>query len=225
MNDGVMLGGLKTTREEINGAPDIESADLALFSYMLGTQIRCGVPILDSLERTYLGASNARMRECTAKAYAQIKEGEALASALNDYPGIPKLFTAELDIGEECGNLDVQCLSLAAYYARLAGYPVDVLRRTPESVRWLTSALATMIGAGLPVLRALRIAEGDCPFPVMKTHIHTLITEIEAGGTLSEAMAKLPGVFDSFYVGMIRAGEAGGAVELILARLDKPFAA
>ena len=46
-----------------------------------------------------------------------------------------------------------------------------------------------------------------------------VIDDIESGNTLSEAMAKQPKAFDNLYVNMVKAGEAGGALEVILQRL------
>ena len=49
--------------------------------------------------------------------------------------------------------------------------------------------------------------------------LHLVIEDIEGGNTLSEAMAKQPKAFDNLYVNMVKAGEAGGALESILQRL------
>src|SRR4051794_36995654 len=73
--------------------------------------------------------------------------------------------------------------------------------------------------AGLPILRSLRILEMQSKPGRFKNSLMDVCDEIEAGSPLSEAMAKAPKAFNRLYVNMIKAGEAGGALEIILRRL------
>ncbi|HZZ28315.1 MAG TPA: type II secretion system F family protein [Pirellulales bacterium] len=82
-----------------------------------------------------------------------------------------------------------------------------------------TRQLSILQDAGLPILRSLRILEGQQKSGRMKNSLMDVCDEIEAGATLSEAMGKSPKAFDRLYVNMIKAGEAGGALEVILRRL------
>jgi type IV pilus assembly protein PilC len=82
-----------------------------------------------------------------------------------------------------------------------------------------TRQLSTLQDAGLPVLRSLKILEGQSKPGPLKNALMGTVEDIESGATLSEAMAKQPKAFDELYVNMVRAGEAGGALELILQRL------
>jgi type IV pilus assembly protein PilC len=82
-----------------------------------------------------------------------------------------------------------------------------------------TRQLSILQDAGLPILRSLRILEGQSPPGHLKNSLLDVCEEIEGGSTLSEAMSKSPKAFDRLYVNMIRAGEAGGAMEVILRRL------
>jgi type IV pilus assembly protein PilC len=82
-----------------------------------------------------------------------------------------------------------------------------------------TRQLSTLQDAGLPILRSLRILEGQCKPGPLKNSLMGVIEDIEGGNTLSEAMAKQPKAFDNLYVNMVKAGEAGGALEIILQRL------
>ena len=82
-----------------------------------------------------------------------------------------------------------------------------------------TRQLSTLQDAGLPVLRSLKILEGQAKPGPLKNALGGTIEDIESGSTMSEAMAKQPKAFDELYVNMVRAGEAGGALELILQRL------
>lgn len=82
-----------------------------------------------------------------------------------------------------------------------------------------TRQLSILQDAGLPILRSLRILATQAKPGRLKYSLEDTCDEIEAGATLSEAMAKSPRCFDRLYVNMIKAGEAGGALELILQRL------
>lgn len=82
-----------------------------------------------------------------------------------------------------------------------------------------TRQLSTLQDAGLPILRSLRILEGQAKPGPLKTSLSNVIEDIESGSTLSEAMAKNPKAFDNLYVNMVKAGEAGSALEVILQRL------
>jgi type IV pilus assembly protein PilC len=82
-----------------------------------------------------------------------------------------------------------------------------------------TRQLSTLQDAGLPVLRSLRILEKQMKPSVLKNGLIDVVEDVESGMTLSEAMGKHPKVFDRLYVNMVRAGEAGGALEVILKRL------
>ena len=82
-----------------------------------------------------------------------------------------------------------------------------------------TRQLSILQDAGLPILRSLRILEGQCKPGALKNSLMDVCDEIESGSTLSEAMAHNPKVFSRLYINMIKAGEAGGALEIILRRL------
>ncbi|HEY8665279.1 MAG TPA: type II secretion system F family protein [Tepidisphaeraceae bacterium] len=82
-----------------------------------------------------------------------------------------------------------------------------------------TRQLSTLQDAGLPILRSLQILEQQQRPGLLKSIIGGVGDEVEGGGTLSDAMAKYPKAFDKLYVNMINAGEAGGVLDLILARL------
>jgi len=82
-----------------------------------------------------------------------------------------------------------------------------------------TRQFSTLQDAGLPVLRSLRILEHQMRAGVLKNALIDVVDDVEGGSTLSEAFAKHPKCFDRLYVNMVKAGEAGGALEVILRRL------
>jgi type IV pilus assembly protein PilC len=84
-----------------------------------------------------------------------------------------------------------------------------------------TRQLSILQDAGLPILRSLKILAQMQKPGRLKYSLEDVCDEIEGGSTLSEAMSKSPKAFDRLYVNMIRAGEAGGALEVILRRLSE----
>jgi type IV pilus assembly protein PilC len=82
-----------------------------------------------------------------------------------------------------------------------------------------TRQFSTLQDAGLPVLRSLKILEHQMRPGVLKNALIDVVDDVESGSTLSEAFGKHPKCFDRLYVNMVKAGEAGGALEVILQRL------
>ena len=82
-----------------------------------------------------------------------------------------------------------------------------------------TVQLSTLQDAGLPIVSCLKILEGQLPKGGFKNTLIGVTDDVESGASLSEALAKHPRTFDGLYVNMVRAGEAGGVLDVILARL------
>jgi len=82
-----------------------------------------------------------------------------------------------------------------------------------------TRQLATLIQAGMPLLRSLRTLQEQEANPVMRAVIADLAVSIEGGSSLAEALAQRPKVFNRLYLNMVKAGEIGGALEVALNRL------
>ncbi len=82
-----------------------------------------------------------------------------------------------------------------------------------------TRQLSTLIDAGLPVLRALRILEEQQKPGPMRMAIRMVADDVEEGTPLSEAMSRHPKAFNKLYVNMVRAGELGGVLDVVLRRL------
>ncbi len=84
-----------------------------------------------------------------------------------------------------------------------------------------TRQLATLLRAGMPLLRGLEVLARQERKPAFQRVMAALAEAIKSGGTLSEAMAQHPKVFDRLYVNMVRAGEAGGVLDVVLDRLAR----
>ncbi|MBQ2850697.1 MAG: type II secretion system F family protein [Thermoguttaceae bacterium] len=92
-------------------------------------------------------------------------------------------------------------------------------RVKPKILRDFTRNLSILQDAGLPILRSLNILQQQSKPGPLRNCLLDVCNEIESGSSLSEAMAKSPKAFNRLYVNMIKAGEAGGALEVILQRL------
>src|ERR1041385_4925639 len=82
-----------------------------------------------------------------------------------------------------------------------------------------TRQLATLIDAGLPLLRGLRVLEKQEKNPVLKRAVRGISEAVEGGSTFSEAMAQYPKIFNKLYVNMVKAGEGAAALETVWNRL------
>lgn len=90
-----------------------------------------------------------------------------------------------------------------------------------EGLSVFTRQLATLLQAGLPLLKALHILRNQEQNSRFKQVISEICDQVESGNTLSDAFAQHPKVFDRLYINMIRAGEAGGVLDTVLDRLAK----
>jgi type IV pilus assembly protein PilC len=92
-------------------------------------------------------------------------------------------------------------------------------RVSVKALTTFTTQLSTLQDAGLPIVRSLKILEGQMPKGPFKNVLVDVTEDVESGSPLSESMAKHPNVFDGLYVNMVKAGEAGGVLDVILSRL------
>src|SRR5947208_6501473 len=91
----------------------------------------------------------------------------------------------------------------------------------PKVLTVFTRQLATLVDAGLPLLRGLRVLEKQEKNPNLKKIISELALSIEGGSTFSEGLAQHPKVFNRLFVNMVKAGELGGVLDVVLNRLSE----
>jgi type IV pilus assembly protein PilC len=104
--------------------------------------------------------------------------------------------------------------------AKKAGFSFGA-KVTQDDVTVMTRQLATLIVAGLPLLRALELIHKQERNPAFKAILANIAESVSQGNNLSEALQAHPKVFDRLFVNMIRAGEAGGVLDKVLDRLAK----
>jgi type IV pilus assembly protein PilC len=89
----------------------------------------------------------------------------------------------------------------------------------PKTLMIFTRQLATLIDAGLPLLRGLTVLGKQEPDPVMRKTVGRLSDSVQGGSTFSDALSQHPKIYNKLYVNMVKAGELGGVMELVLVRL------
>ena len=88
-----------------------------------------------------------------------------------------------------------------------------------KELTMFTRQLSTLTDAGIPVVQSLNILEQQSKPGALKNIIGSVADEVEGGASLSEGMAKYPKAFDELYCNMVKAGETGGMLDIVLERL------
>jgi len=100
------------------------------------------------------------------------------------------------------------------------GGAVRLFRRVGlQELALMTRQLATLIGAGLPLVPSLSALVAQIRNPLLKTTLAQIREEVNEGNSLTQSMSHFPKVFPPFYINMVRAGEASGTINLVLERL------
>ncbi len=89
----------------------------------------------------------------------------------------------------------------------------------PEELTTFTRQLSTLLTAGLPLLRALEVMIRQERNQRFKAVLEQIAEQVRGGNSFSDGLAQHPKVFDRLYVNMIKAGEAGGVLDVVLGRL------
>ena len=118
-------------------------------------------------------------------------------------------------------RVDVSTKSATAVGTALGVRGLGGARVKPDDVAVLTQELATLLKAGLPLDRALEILIGLSANEVVRQMMVDLREDVRAGAALSAALEARGPVFSKFYLNMVRAGEAGGALDVVLQRLSE----
>jgi len=137
------------------------------------------------------------------------------------------------------GEVEAQTLTLAISQVRANGYfPTQVTEKKasaskfnlnlnikigenvkPRQISLFTRQLATLIDAGLPLLRSITVLKKQLKACKFQDILGAVAGDIEGGSTFSEALGKHPRTFSKLYINMVKAGEVGGVLEKVLDRL------
>lgn len=97
--------------------------------------------------------------------------------------------------------------------------PSFMNRVKPKQLMVFTRQLATLIDAGLPLVRSLDVLEKQEKHPALKSALREMADAIQSGSTFAEALAQHPKIYNKLYVNMAKAGEVGGVLDKVLLRL------
>jgi general secretion pathway protein F len=95
------------------------------------------------------------------------------------------------------------------------------LRSSKADLLTFTTELSALLGAGLPLDRSLNIIAGISESKEMKNIVQSILKSIREGSAFSDALQKHPRVFPQIYVNMVKAGEAGGVLDIVLDKLNE----
>jgi type IV pilus assembly protein PilC len=110
-------------------------------------------------------------------------------------------------------------LAAAKSQGKKSGFSLGGGRVKSKVLTAYTRQLATLIDAGLPLLRGLAVLQKQEKNVALRNAIRSMSESVESGSTFSEALAQHPKIFTRLYVNMVRAGEAGGVLDVTLNRL------
>ena len=88
-----------------------------------------------------------------------------------------------------------------------------------KQIMLFTRQLATLVDAGLPLLRGLHVLQKQEKTPQFRAALQGMAESVESGSTFAESLAQFPRIFTPFYMNMVKAGEASGALQAVLIRL------
>jgi type IV pilus assembly protein PilC len=133
------------------------------------------------------------------------------------------------------GNIESASVSSATDYLSRQGLTPIVIKPTKSGTLDMTKffgnkvktrdmviftrQLATLINAGVPLVRSLSTLQTQTESPLLKKHLLEISKDIEGGTAFADALEKHPGQFSPIFVNMVRAGEAGGILDEILKKL------
>jgi type IV pilus assembly protein PilC len=97
--------------------------------------------------------------------------------------------------------------------------PAFMQKVSPKQLMAFTRQLATLVNAGLPLVRGLQVLGRQEKNPLLKKSLAEMSDAIESGSNFAEALVQHPKIFDKLYVNMVKAGEVGGVLDKVLLSL------
>lgn len=97
--------------------------------------------------------------------------------------------------------------------------PSFLMSVKPKELMVFTRQLATLVDAGLPLVRSLEVLQKQEKNPLLRKALREMADSIQTGSTFAEALAQHPKAFNKLYVNMAKAGEVGGVLDKVLIRL------
>jgi len=181
------------------------------FTVRFASCLRSGVPILDTLVICAGAATDPAFKTALDDIRSKIREGETISGLFGAYPRwFDGVYVQMVSVGCESGTLDAMMEHLAAYME--TDVPV-----TP--VGSFVMQLNTMMKAGVPLEHSLGVIAEQTPYPELRKALTDVQDSVKNGETLSKGLGRHPDVFDAYVVNMVKSGEMGGNLPVILDRI------
>lgn len=126
---------------------------------------------------------------------------------------------AAIECLRELGLIPIRLAEAQSAESSSAGSLFGRQRIKSDQVGALTRELSTLLRSGLPLDRSLEILIGLSPNKQMSALLTRVRDDVRGGAALSKALESFPAVFSRFYIGMVRAGEAGGSLGVVFGRI------
>ena len=174
---------------------------MAIFTY--AAMDSSGKEVSGSIEAETVNLAVAEIRE---QGYYPTRVSEKKEQAKKkDAPGARTMAPAK----KKAGGIKSMQITLPGMAGRV----------NSKQLSMFTRQLATLIDAGLPLLRSINVLQKQQKAGALEDILTQVGEDVEGGSTFSEALAKHPRAFSKLYVNMIKAGEVGGVLETVLERL------
>lgn len=151
-----------------------------------------------------------------AQAIASVRAAGLLPSAIGEVKGVPSA-AAKKPAAKKSSSAPKKSVAKKEIKIKLPSFLGG--RVKPKDLTTFTRQLATLVNAGLPLMRCIEVLKKQNQVPAMGNCLNGISESIAGGGTFSEALTAYPKIFDNLYVNMVKAGEAGGVLEVVLGRL------
>ena len=151
-----------------------------------------------------------------AQAIASVRAAGLLPSAIGEVKGAPSA-AAKKPAAKKSSSAPKKNVAKTEIKIKLPSFLGG--RVKPKDLTTFTRQLATLVNAGLPLMRCIEVLKKQNQVPAMGNCLNGISESIAGGGTFSEALTAYPKIFDNLYVNMVKAGEAGGVLEVVLNRL------
>lgn len=147
---------------------------------------------------------------------------------VRDYSGKVSQEKVEANSPEEVRSILKNRYSSIGKITKKSGFDVDfsnlggsLKKVTVKDKAVFSRQFSVMVNAGVAIVRCLGVLSDQCPNPKLKKALLNISASVQQGNSLSESMKKHPECFDTLYVSMVEAGEAGGVLDEVLNRLSK----
>src|SRR6185369_14779871 len=163
------------------------------------------------------GSANDAIAKVKSKGYKPMNVKEKAGAAPEPAPTAAATATPPPGTGRAAAPPPVSAMPTGGKSAKKGLFLAGRVKH--KQLTQFTQQLSVLMDAGLPIVRSLKILGNQQKPGLLKNIVIEVSEDVETGSSFSEALAKHPKTFDKLYVNMVKAGEAGGVLDVILQRL------